>query len=189
MKKQILLFVLTLALVACETPKNTDKKAIIIKEQIQENAFGQDIGYKPISTEKIADVSYQDVFDVYLQKIKSEVKPIDTIIFYTNKAKEIQREENNAELFHFFDYYLKLLNEYKNVKDKKSTTYSVYKHDYSIINPMFNDTKVNVTNYYFFTPKDSLIGYISDDDFKEYKQEFIQHDKEYLEVIRMKITE
>lgn len=170
--KKLLLFVIAAAFLNCG---EKDVKAEAIKSIIIQNGFGEEMNYEPISTSLISNVSHQDIVDVYLSEMRAEKVSIDTLILNTKAARDIQKQEYNTELYHIFDYYLSRLNDYKLANDPKSISFSVYKHSYNFINPMFNDAKVNVTNFYFFTPDDILIGYMSDTDFKDYNAAYIQH--------------
>lgn len=171
MKKS--LFLLTaFVLLSCG---NKDKKTQQIEESVTENAMGNDLNYKPISTEKIVEVTYQDIVDVFYAQFKT--KPIEVWIKDLRESKEKNRKEGDHVGYNFMNYYLNRFLDYQKQKDKNAIAYTVYKHTYSIKNPLLEDAHIRVTNYYFFDNEEKLIANISEDEFKSIKRKQIKHKK------------
>ena len=174
MKKMTFTIIATVlfTIINCSTP---NKKETAIKESIKASAFGQDLGYKSVSTEEITKISYNDIFNVFLAVTGAENNSIDSLLIFTKNAQDIQKKEYNTEMYHYFGFLINRLNMVKNAEDKKAVVYSVYKHKYTIINPMFDNAKVPVTHYYFFDGNDKLICYLDETDFKEFVRGNIKH--------------
>lgn len=172
--KKILLFVLCIMLVSCGTK---DAKQEQISALVLENAMGNDLKYEPIETKEITQVTYQEILDSYLKELQLEEKePFEETVKRTEFVIASAQKENNPATFKLFNYKLNRLKKYKEASDKKAIAYKVYEHKYSI-NPMQNDFKVTVTNYYFFDAQDKLIGSVSEDKYKECKDTYIMHEK------------
>lgn len=182
--KKLLLMATAIMFISCGSK---DIKQEQIAAKVLENAMGNDLKYEPIETKEIVQVSYQDILDVFYKDTEIEPQSMsDNIITIENGIKKA-RLEDNTENFHYYEFMLSRLKKYELAPDKKAIDYKVYQQKYSI-QPMQNDIKVTVTNYYFFDSTDKLIGYVDEDKFKEIKNEFISHEKSPYEYLLYQIT-
>lgn len=182
--KKVLLLAMAIMFISCGSK---DIKQEQIAAKVLENAMGNDLKYEPIETKEIAQVSYQDILDVFYKDTEIEPQTMsDNIITVENGIKKA-RLEDNTEDFHYYEFMLSRLKKYEAAKDKKAIDYKIYKQKYSI-HPMQNDFKVMVTNYYFFDSNDKLLGYADEDKFKETKEKLISHEKSPYEYLLYEIT-
>jgi hypothetical protein len=176
MKKLLLLTLITIVFISCSEKNPISDQ---IEQEINENAMGADLDYKPIETVKVDEVHYQDFLEIF--KIQADIEgseeSIDTILVKVERGMESLKKQNKADTFNYMKFQKKRLQQYKNANNKNDVAYTIYHHKYSIINPMFNDVKVEVNNYYFFDNKQKLMFSIDDSEFKEIKNDYIQHDK------------
>lgn len=182
--KKVLLLATAIMFVSCG---KKDIKQEQIAAKILENAMGNDLKYEPIETKEIAQVSYQDILDVFYKDTGIEPQTIADNIISVENGIEKARLEDNTENFHYYKFMLSRLKKYEAAKDKKAIDYKIYQHKYSI-HPMQNDFKVMVTSYYFFDSKDKLLGYADEDKFKDIKKEFIAHEKSPYEYLLYEVT-
>lgn len=179
MKKLILLLVLV-AQLSCGVK---DKKQDQIKADVIENAFGEDLSYKVVATEKVKDVTYKDIYEVVLVNLETENESIDTLLTKMKKVQNYQKEKDNVELYHYFGLLIERLELVKAQPEQDAIAYTVYKHNYTIVNPMFNNALVKITKYYFFDAQDNLLYSVDEDVFKENKKINIQHSAQPFEAM------
>lgn len=158
MKRVLLLLCITIALMSCKNEKNKYLNQIEVK--IQENAMGNDIGYKPgnldtviIMTNKMLVTDFEDAFK----------DNIDTIIdFFTNTYKKAEAEKDESKYL-TWKYLVGKMNDAKK-GNPDSISFSVFKYEYTIQNFLDKSRRVNVENYYFFEYNDSLVGMMNRDE-------------------------
>lgn len=181
--KKILLLITAFIIFSCA---EKDKKIQQIEKLVEENAMGNDLNYEPISMTKVETVSYQDMLDVFVNYVGAENTDIERMIEVVNNAIENTRSSNDVETYNYMKFAKDRLEKYKNANDKNATAYTIYKHKYSINNPLLDGKLINITNYYFFSNEDKLIAYVDESDFKEMKRTQIKHEKMPYEVMLYK---
>lgn len=173
MRKLLLVTLLATIVLGCS---KKDIKLEQIEASVIENAMGNDLNYTPIEIKEVTKITYNDYFDMVKTMLNTDEdidKTVDRVQYIVDKA----RDENDGNTFHVWNFNLEGLNKYKSASDKNSTDVKVYEHTYSIINPMFDNQKVTVVNYYFFDSSDKLLGKVSETDMKDFKKEFVMSDK------------
>ncbi|HCY81522.1 MAG TPA: hypothetical protein DHV22_07960 [Xanthomarina gelatinilytica] len=173
MKHLILFSLIALLNFSCA---EKDQKLQQIEASVIENAMGNDLSYDPIDTKEVSKITYKDYFDVVKTMLDTDEnidKTIERVQYIVDKA----RNENDGNTYHVWNFNLEGLKKYKSATDKNSTDVKVYEHSYSIINPMFDNQKVTVVNYYFFDSSDKLLGKVSESEMKDFKKDFVKSDK------------
>lgn len=173
-----ILFMLSLAVIFIACGGKTDKISEQIKASVIESAFGQDLNYKPIETIEEISLSYQDNYDVIRESLLKQLEySVEENIDYLNERIQEAKEENNASVYHLLMFCSEKVKEYSEVPTKTDVSVKFIKHTYSIVNPLFDNQTVKITNYYVFDKEDNLLGEISDDDFESNKRDLIAHEK------------
>lgn len=167
----ILLFGL---LVACGAK---DPKLKAIEDNIISNAMGVEIDYKPISTETVAVVTMGQTIEDYKVSLQLEENKssFEEFLELQDRVMDRYKKEGNSHLYHFCKFRKERIESLIN-KDYALIDYEILKHTYSIVNPVLNDAKVNVVNYYFFDGEGALMFRVSEGDMKRYKYENISTD-------------
>lgn len=172
MKTKLLFFTcIALTFASCQK----DIKAEQIEAKIIEQAMGNDLNYKPVSTEKVAEITYQDIGDSFFATVGKE--PTSLPAFYKKMDGMIEnfRKKGDSENYHYGVFFKGRVKKYEAAKDKNAIAYRVFKHTYTISSPMFDNAQVTVNNYYFFDANDQLITYYSESEFEDYKRTYIKH--------------
>lgn len=173
MKKVLLLAILAVA-ISC-SKKNTIGDQI--EASVVENAFGENLGYSPISTNEVMSLTYGD-FIAYLKTSFNTNESPDELKKRIDYIIESARQSDDGNTYHVFNFMKEGLMKFDSVGEPDSVYFKLYKHNYSIINPMFNNAKVNVTGYYFFDSQNNLMARASEDEYKEAKLNYIKTDTE-----------
>lgn len=177
-------FMLLAGLLIMSSCQKENTIASQIEASIANDAMGNDLNYKAVQTKEVAQVSYQDAYDVFLTEGDL---PKDQSIAEIQKRVEYGIEHSqktgNTDAYNYLKHMKSRIEDYDAATDKNAVFYKVLKHDYTIINPMFDNKKVNVTGYYIFTAKDSLIGKVSEMQYKDKVKNQIRHDKSPYEAI------
>jgi len=175
MKRVLLIFVTVCFMVGCASDDPLADKLKKIENSIDQNALGQDINYKAIQATVERSVSvatslkdWSDMLEVGQTELPETLKKIDAMI-------DRYRTDNDAVNYHVWKF------KYQRVTKALSMNYDelfyeVIKHKYSIDNPLFNNTHVEVTNYYFFDGVGNLLFSVSDTDMKSYVLQYIKTD-------------
>lgn len=174
MMKRILLSALLLAAIGCSKP---DKIAEQIKMNIQENAGGVDMNYKPVETKEIMALNYGQFIDFINMTLETNETPDELkkrVDFIIQDAKDTE----NVDTYHIFKFIKSGLEKYEAAGSRDSIYFKLIEHKYTINNPMLENMLVNVTNYYYFNSRDSLIGKVGDAEYKEAKRNYIKNDNE-----------
>jgi hypothetical protein len=172
--KKFLLFVLLIS--GCSTIKNDDN---VVKSQIekdiQQNAMGQEIGYVPGRLDTVIKVNvgltksnFKKVWDV---DFPNNYKSADSLL---KAIVERARQSDNAAIFKYFNTLAARVKYLSSAKDTDAD-YIVCRYNYKVNNVLDeNRTKTDVTNYYYFDHRDSLIGKRSDLEMEMLKNEFFK---------------
>lgn len=168
MEKLLLLFAVSL-LFSC-----SDKKQEQIDKNINENAMGADIGYVKGKLEDPLIFKYKDVLKIYKDQIGDDPgTDLNDFIKSYKEFAETDKENDDIDNYWHNTGRYKMFESWKGLKPDDKV-YSVYKYTYGIDNILKAGEKRQVTNYYIFDRNDVLITKISEDEYLDYKREFIK---------------
>jgi hypothetical protein len=166
------IFILILPLLLSISCKKNQKDIIheAIKRNISENALGIDIKYKSISLDSAFSVTNKVMLDVVpiIFGIKNFNNTEASRRAFLNTLDDTAKEEGNSVAGFYYTRYKSLMS-----LDPDEINYSVWKHIYSIKNPLFNNTDLTITNYYLFDKENKLIGHVEDKDYIKFSATFV----------------
>lgn len=172
--KNILLFALFFMALGCSKP---DKIAKQIKANIQENAGGVEMNYKPVETKELMTLNYGQFIDFLNVRFETD-ETVDELKKRVDFVIQDAKENEDANVYHVFNFIKSALEKYEAAGSRDSIYFKLIEHKYTINNPMLENMLVNVTNYYYFDSADNLLGKVDDVEYKEAKTNYIKNDNE-----------
>jgi len=186
--KKVFILSVCLLFASC---KKEDPKMTQIEKSISEGAFGADIGYKAGQLTEVKTFTVGDFLDTFGKQTEEYYKTPDSAASaYVTYAEQL-KEQNNIDNYWIAVGRTKMFNELKG-KKAEDIAYKVYKYQYKINNLLDEKSKSkrDVSYYFIFDGKDSLVAKDSEDDVKMYKKELINvPDFTYILLINKKYAE
>lgn len=164
-----ILAILCIALTSCQ-----GKKEKQIQASVNENAMGNDLNYSPGKLKKVKTVKLIDAKKNLNAFLGRNDKDVDVMLNGIEGGIQQARQKNSSEQMKIWKFYKKRLKALKKTDKPGKTSYTVYKHNYTIKNEMLGDEKIKVTNYYFFSPKEKLLGHVGKSEHDRKKDQYVQ---------------